>query len=167
VSISFNLTRDDVTPAINLMLRAARNPQPLLRAMGTTFKSITEGNFNSAGASFRPAPWKPKRDGLPSILQSRNPTLSKSFHMTLAADSVTISNPMIYAAIHQLGGEIRPKNAKALKFFSGGRWWTVKKVTMPARPYMPILPDGRLTSAAATLIERACRRAFERQAGIT
>lgn len=42
-----------------------------------------------------------------------------------------------YAAIHQFGGTIVPKNKKALSF--GGR--VVSKVVMPARPYLGFDPD--------------------------
>jgi len=42
-----------------------------------------------------------------------------------------------YARIHELGGIIRPKTAKALRFqVEPGKWVTVKKVEMPARPYL-------------------------------
>jgi HK97 gp10 family phage protein len=44
---------------------------------------------------------------------------------------------VIYAKIHEFGGVIRPVKAKALFFIdSDGYWNTVKKVTMPARPYL-------------------------------
>jgi phage gpG-like protein len=41
----------------------------------------------------------------------------------------------IYAAIHQWGGDIVPKNAGALFVPGYGR---LKKVTIPARPYLGI-----------------------------
>jgi len=41
-----------------------------------------------------------------------------------------------YARIHEYGGEIKAKNAPYLKFPIGGRWASVKSVTIPARPYM-------------------------------
>jgi phage gpG-like protein len=41
-----------------------------------------------------------------------------------------------YAAIHQYGGVIKPKVKKALSFKVGGSFITVKKVTIPARPYI-------------------------------
>lgn len=141
--------------------RLAGNPEPVLRAMVTTLKSITEGTFNSAGAAYRPAPWPPKRDGSPSILQ-KSTTLAKSFFLEVGQRSAMVSNPMRYAAIHQFGGEIRPKNAKALRFQSGGRWWTVQKVTMPARPFFPIAPDGGLTQAATDRILSAGQRTLDR-----
>lgn len=43
---------------------------------------------------------------------------------------------VIYAAIHEFGGVIRAREAKALRFKTDdGAWHTVKSVTIPARPY--------------------------------
>ena len=46
-------------------MKAVKPPERkrVLRAMGTTFKSLTEGTFNSAGAQYRPQPWPAKKDG--------------------------------------------------------------------------------------------------------
>lgn len=168
MSFSSTITRDEWTPIFARMKALGRALTPVFRAMGTTFKSITEGTFNSVGASYRPSPWPAKRDGTPSILQSQNPVLSKSFHLAVTATGATLGNPMIYASIHQFGGVIKPKTAKALRFFSGGRWWTVKKVTIPARPFFPLEPGGtKLTEPAATLIARAGERAVLRIAQAT
>lgn len=42
-----------------------------------------------------------------------------------------------YAAIHQFGGVIKPKNGKALFFqAAGGGYRALKQVTIPARPYL-------------------------------
>lgn len=56
----------------------------------------------------------------------------------------TIGTNVVYGRIHELGGEIFPRKAKALKFnIPGVGWRTVKKVTMPARPYLrPALEDN-------------------------
>jgi phage gpG-like protein len=156
------LTRDDVSPAISALVRRAKNPEPVLRAMGTTFKSITEGTFNSVGAAYRPRPWRAKRDGSPSILQSRNPVLSKAFHLAVSREKAVLSNPTRYAAIHQFGGVIRPKNAKVLRFFSNGKWYSVKKVTIPARPFFPV-ENGKLTPKAEEKILRAGERVIARE----
>lgn len=145
-------------------VRALRNATPVMRAMGTTLKSITEGNFNSAGAKYRPQPWLPKRDGSPSILQ-KSTTLAKSFQLHVWPMRAVVSNPTVYAAIHQFGGTILPKSTNAsglLRFPSGGRWWSTRKVVMPARPFFPMDKTGRLTSAAVRLIERAGARAYAR-----
>lgn len=55
--------------------------------------------------------------------------------------SVEVGSSLPYARIHQLGGEIKPKNKKALLVpIGGGRYLQLKKVTIPARPYL-VLQD--------------------------
>ena len=41
-----------------------------------------------------------------------------------------------YARIHQLGGIVRPRRRRALRFEQGGRSIFARKVTIPARPYL-------------------------------
>jgi phage gpG-like protein len=161
--VFFTLSRNDISPALTALAGRAKNPLPVFRAMGTTFKSITEGNFNSVGAAYRPTPWRPKRDGSPSILQSRNPTLSKAFALEVTSTYAKLSNPMPYAAIHQFGGVIKPKKGDYLKVnIPGVGWRSLKQVVIPPRPFFPVI-DGKLTPKAETLIARAGERAMLRQ----
>jgi phage gpG-like protein len=63
----------------------------------------------------------------------------------LSGDRVTgiLGTNVIYGRIHELGGEIRPKTAQYLKFQINGRWKSVRKVTMPARPFLrPAMEDN-------------------------
>lgn len=47
------------------------------------------------------------------------------------------------AKIHEYGGTISPKRAKFLQFKVGGSWKRVRRVTMPARPFLrPALLDN-------------------------
>lgn len=138
---------------------------PVMRAVGTTLKSITEGNFNSVGASYRPAPWPSKRDGKASNLQDST-TLAKSFTLTVGPDFARVGNPTVYAAIHQFGGTIRAKNT-LLRWKSGGRWWSKESVNIPARPFFPITSDGELTEAAGRLVVRAAERTLARIIGVS
>ncbi len=164
MNLGFTITRDDISPAISRLIAAARNKAPVLRAMGTTFKSITEGTFNSVGASYRPRPWPAKQDGTPSILQ-QSTTLAKSFHLAVTNESATVSNPMIYAAIHQFGGVIKPVKAKRLSWVGpGGQRFFAMQVTIPARPFFPVI-DNKLTPAAEQKIMRAGERMLAREAG--
>lgn len=55
-------------------------------------------------------------------------SLARQFHVAANANSVTVGNSMIYAAIHQFGGE-------------AGKG---KTVTIPARPFLPVKKDGSL-----------------------
>lgn len=49
----------------------------------------------------------------------------------------------IYAAIHQFGGEIRAKGGSLRFRLANGGFATVKKVTIPARPFLGISDDDR------------------------
>lgn len=49
----------------------------------------------------------------------------------------------IYAGIHQLGGVIRPVQAKALAFRVNGRFVTARQVKIPARPYLGVNEGDR------------------------
>lgn len=142
-SVSFKIVSNDISPKLAKLAAAARRPEPVLRAMGTTFMSITLGNFNDAGAEYRPKPWAAKKDGTPSKLQ-KSGTLSRSFHLTANNDSATVSNPTIYAATHQFG---RTEGRGA---------------PIPARPFFPV-ENGKLTPAAEEKIGAAGQRAILRQ----
>jgi phage gpG-like protein len=160
--ITVTLQDNQVTALLDRARAAAKSPRPILRAMGTTLKSITEGTFNSVGAEYRPAPWPAKRDGTPSNLQSQNPVLSKSFFLTVTDDAAIVSNPTRYAAIHQFGGVIKPREKKALHFVVNGMHFTVQSVTMPARPFFPVTPAGQFSPRAAERITAAGGRALQR-----
>ncbi len=60
---------------------------------------------------------------------------------------VAVGTNVEYAAIHQFGGEIKPKSKKALQFqVPGGDFVTVKKVDMPARPFIGISKEDQIES---------------------
>lgn len=139
-AFSFRITRNDISPALSRMASAAKRPEPIFRAMGTTFLSLIMGNFKSA--DYRPIPWAAKKDGTPSTLQ-KSGTLSRSFHLSVSNTGATVSNPMVYAAAHQFGYEKRK---------------------LPARPFFPVV-DGKLTPKAEEKIRAAGERAAARQFG--
>ena len=142
--------QNSISPALAKLIVQVKDRRPILEAMGQQLVTITKKAFNDA--SLRAATWPPKRDGSAATLKKHG-ALWQSIRITeITNTSVTVGSDRKYAAIHQLGGEIRPKSAKALRFFSGGRWWTVKKVTMPARPFFPFL-NGNMTALAAKKIE--------------
>jgi phage gpG-like protein len=81
---------------------------------------------------------------------------SITYRPASAADGMpqlVIGSNLIYARIHQLGGIIRPKSAKALRFPvatpEGLKWITKKSVTIPARPYLVFRPEDPGKIAAA------------------
>ena len=60
----------------------------------------------------------------------------------------TIGTNVIYAALHEYGGTIRPRAGNALRFQISGNWITTKSVTIPDRPFLtPAVEDnlGRIS----------------------
>ena len=162
-ALSFRLTRNDISPALSRLAAAAKRPEPVFRAMGTTFLSLTMGNFKSP--DYRPTAWPAKKDGTPSHLQ-KNMVLCRAFHLEVTSHSATVSNPMIYAAIHQFGSRDYgqgPAPVKITRLQSGiTKIETVRIQNIPARPFFPVEHD-RLTPKAEEKIGAAGKRAIERQ----
>jgi len=68
--------------------------------------------------------------------------LRKSIHMDIKDSELIVGSSLKYARIQHLGGEIRPKKGRALWIpIRNGRYLLLKKVTIPARPYLVIQPD--------------------------
>jgi phage virion morphogenesis protein len=63
--------------------------------------------------------------------------------------SVLAGATMEYAAIHQWGGDIKPKSAKALSVPGYGK---LQKVTIPARPYLGVSQDDAKAIEAAAAV---------------
>ncbi len=65
--------------------------------------------------------------------------LKQSITMSADNSQVMVGSNLIYARIHQFGGIIKPKRSNALCIPIGGdRIVQVKKVEIPARPYLTI-----------------------------
>jgi len=162
--ISFTVTKDTLSPSLARLAALGKNPTPVMRAMGRKFQTITKSTFNSSGAGNRPTPWPTKSDGNASNLRKTG-TLFQSINLDqVTATSARVSTGVKYARIHQLGGEIVPKSAPYLCFRIGDRFVKTKKVTMPARPFFPVV-NGQLTPSAEEQIRKAGERVIEKQAG--
>ena len=150
--------------------------ESVLRSVGMVFKSITEGNFNSVGAAFRPEPWAPKKRGGASNLQAST-TLAKSFILSTGPWHARVSSPVVYASVHQFGfhGQVTvPQHVRKVSVAFGRTlpfpvWSTVSEhvvnMNIPARPFMPIDSTGALTPAASELMVKAGERALARVLG--
>lgn len=69
--------------------------------------------------------------------------LQRSITAQPDAQGVTVGTNLLYAPVHQFGATIAPKKAKRLVFPGpGGKLIFAKKVTIPARPFMPLRRGG-------------------------
>jgi len=125
--------------ALSRLAQATENAEPILRGIGEYLRNSTADRFKSQ-TDPDGNPWTPlspdyqaDKDNNPDKILTLNGYLRKIVFQ-VEGDAVLVGSNMEYAAIHQFGGTIRPKTARALKF--GDRM--VASVTIPARPYLGI-----------------------------
>lgn len=124
---------------------AVRQPEPLLRAIGTGMTHNVRDRMDR-GVAPDGTPWKPLSPAYAAI--KRGPgilreslQLQRSITFATGARQVAIGSNRVYAAAQQFGATIRPKTAKALVFRLAGGVVRAKKVTIPARPYLGLGAD--------------------------
>jgi phage virion morphogenesis protein len=127
----------DTGPVLRMLQHAAerlRDMTPAMRSIGEVIINQADEAFEE-GASPAGKAWKPsarvKEKGGQTLIDSAR--LRNSITSDASTDHVEVGTNVVYAAIHQLGGVIRPRTKKAL-FFGGVMR---KSVTMPARPFLP------------------------------
>lgn len=155
--ITVDVQDHGVQDALQALSKRVSNMQPILQAIGEDIKERTKQRF---GTSTGPDGLRWQGNSIATIqamlasararkggvLKNGNlskkvqtglagkkllvdsGSLARQFHVSANANSVTVGNSMIYAAIHQFGG----KAGKG------------KKVTIPARPFLPVKSDGSL-----------------------
>lgn len=116
--------------------------ETLLEAMARLIRESTRERIIAGGPSPDGAAWKPNRAGRTPILYLSG-ALARSIDYAVSGLSAIIGSGLVYARIHQEGGVIVPKSASSLVFSVGNRLFRVKKVTMPARPYLGLSGEDR------------------------
>lgn len=154
---NFTITIQDqaVQSALKALADRATNLQPVMAQIGERMMEDTKRRFetstgpdgqrwqaNSAatlqalsdrlGKSYRTKSGALNTKGA-ARLANKKPLIDKGdlrrqFVLSVGNDSLTLSNTMAYAVIHQFGGQ-------------AGRG---HKTTIPARPFLPVKPDGTL-----------------------
>jgi phage virion morphogenesis protein len=159
MTFTININAAQVLSLLSNAVAKLGSPEPLMERIAGTLASVTAQNFAAQGRPHWLGLQKPgpRRSG-GMVLQDTG-RLRDSIVPSHTGDSASIGTNVVYAAIHQLGGQtkahvILPKNKKALAF--GGR--VVKKVNhpgskIPARPSLPIDASGNLQPEAASAIE--------------
>ena len=123
--------------AVKRKLSKLQDLGPLLDAIGGALETTTKERFQS-GTAPDGTSWKPvRRGGKPLVDSSR---LVQSISRQRSGNTVQVGTNVIYGAIHQFGGEIKPKKAKVLHFQIDGNSIFARKVTIPARPFLGIGP---------------------------
>ena len=166
--VTFTVEFDDreAMAAFGRLAGALRDKRPLLRAIGVGLASNTRARFNEgrgpgdvAWAPLNPAYAAIKRGTHILVGSGMSGGLQGSISFATGSDTVSVGTNKVYGAIHQFGGTIRPKNAKALRFRLAGGFVFVKQVRIPARPYLGF--DDRdqvtVTEAVEDVLDAAIR----------
>ena len=157
--------------AVAALLASSRDPTPLLRAIGTGLLRNTQDRFEAETAPDGSA-WAPlnawyltfKRG--PGILRgaAMRGGLQGSLVMDVEAGAIRIGSNKIYAAVHQFGATIEPKNPQgrlAIRDYKGNLQGIARSVTIPARPYLGLSRRDEETILETTEdhLDRILRRA--------
>lgn len=127
---------ENVVEVLRKLNKGIKRRKPLMRAIAGTMESAVLQNFESGG---RP-PWQglKYRQGTP-LVDTEN--LMASIDSTHDNDNAMVGTNVVYAAIHQFGGVIKPKEGKYLTFKIGDKWVKTKEVNIPARPFLKLTPE--------------------------
>jgi phage virion morphogenesis protein len=145
-------TDDQFQAILNALTRAAKpDLVAISRAMGEELEAVSNQAFEDEADPVSGTKWeslkRPREDGSTGHLLRDQSILYPSRRHIDTAEGTTLGSNLIYARIHQEGGQtkahtIKPVQAKALRF--NGRF--AKKVShpgsrVPARPYMGVPED--------------------------
>ncbi|MFN7000266.1 phage virion morphogenesis protein [Thermaurantiacus tibetensis] len=133
MEIRFTIEGAELTAAIDRALRSAVDFTPAMEAIAGVMEEAVRDRF-ADGQAPSGAPWLPSRrareEGGRTLVDTRR--LLESITQRATATSAEVGTNIIYAAIHQFGGTIRPRRGRALKTPAGPR----RAVSMPARPFL-------------------------------
>ena len=144
VNIEFNI--QDALDAMLHIEAAIDDMSGLFDHMGEVLLDIHEARFNAQespdGVPWQElSPWykesKPKQKDKILTLDG---TLRSTLRWQIEGNTLLFGTNLIYGAIHQYGGTIKPVTAKALNV--GGR--PVKQGVIPARPWLGVSAQDKL-----------------------
>ncbi len=141
------------------MAALGERPRPIWEAIGNYGETSTKLRF-VRGIDPDRKRWIPSirvRQGGGQTLRLKNRLMDSITHNSTNSGTAWGTN-VVYAAIHQFGGTIKAKG-KNLRFKIGGRFVSVKKVTIPKRSFVGVNADdaGDILHVAQQEIDKAAR----------
>lgn len=135
--IKFQLQDQQVQAKLRALLAAGSNMEPVFATVGRVLVNRIRLGFK-LGIDPWGSPWKKLKIRQGQPLRDTG-LLQRSIVARPDATGVTVGTNKKQARVQQFGATIEPKAAKRLVFPGpGGRLIFAKKVTIPARPYLPL-----------------------------
>lgn len=137
---------DKIARMLGQLHRRMGDLSPLMERIGSVLEESVLHRFETTtgpdGARWSPS-IRAREKGGKTLTDSGR--LKLSINYRASSSSVAVGTNVIYAAIHQFGGTIRPKSAKRLTFrLPGGLGVrSVAQVIMPGRPFLGFDADDR------------------------
>ncbi|MCU4601868.1 phage virion morphogenesis protein [Acinetobacter ursingii] len=160
--LKFNIRSEVIVNVLSHAEATLDNPNPMFQDMGEYQVQSTQQNFRDS-KSPDGTKWQPNSEStymsiLGSLHENKDGTLNKKginriqskkplvgsgllrdqIHYQVSGDLLLVGSNLVYAAIHQFGGTIKPKNKKTLSWKIGNVSVFAKKVVIPAREYLGI-----------------------------
>ncbi len=171
--VRVEVTVDDrqLRAVMSQLLARGRDLEPAFKSIGEMMLRSTDQRFKNQ-VDPEGAPWLPidpewrdekrRRGHIQKILQMRG-RLRGSIAYKASNDRVAVGSNVVYAAIHQLGGDIdQPRRTQSIAFTRKGKFASAKQVAkkpskithkevsirartihMPARPYLGLSSQDR------------------------
>ncbi len=140
--ISVTIVDKEVQRGFEKLVGLMQHTRPVMAAIGTGIVASTHMRFitqtdpeGKAWHALDPEYAKDKRN---SRILTESGRLRNSINSQASDHEVRVGTNTIYAAAHQFGAVIKPKNASHLFFRIGGRLIKADSVTLPARPFLGI-----------------------------
>jgi phage virion morphogenesis protein len=139
VSLKVTVTDAPVRALFARLIAFGQDTTPVMDEIGRAMVASTQERFErEAGPGG--VPWlqsiRAATEGGQTMRLSGR--LFQSLTHVASNGAVEWGSNVIYARIHQLGGVIRAKTKKALKFQIGGHWFMKQSVTIPQRQYLGV-----------------------------
>lgn len=136
----------------------ADDKRGLFDAIGAALAVSTQQRFETETGP-DDVPWRPslRKQLVGGRTLTDTARLVQSITHEATDSSVAIGTNVVYGAIHQMGGTIRAKTSRGLRFRSPGNggWTTKREVTMPARPFLGVsrADEGEIEATAADFLK--------------
>ena len=146
IAIRIDIQDEAVRAALDRLGAAAEDLTPAMDEIGDYLTAATQQRFERGtgpdGKAWPPSIRVQMNQGGKTLMDTGR--LVSSITWRAGRDFVEVGTNVIYAAIHQLGGTIRAKTEKGLKFrIPGVGWRTKASVDIPARPFLGVDEDDR------------------------
>ncbi len=162
--ISVTIVDKEVQRAFEQLVGLMQHTRPVMAAIGVGLVGSTHMRFITqtdpdgvAWRSLNPEYAKTKRN---TRILTESGRLRNSINSRPSDHSVLVGTNTIYAAVHQFGAVIKPKNASHLFFRIGGNLIVKDSVTLPARPFLGISDqdEAMVSETVFDFVERYSQR---------